>query len=55
MHTIEAAAEHVDLIAKMIPAGVEHYVFRRKSASFINVRTTDGELLNRLRAAALLV
>jgi hypothetical protein len=55
MHTIETAAEHLERIARMIPAGVEHYVFRRKSASFINVRTTDGDLLNRLRTAALAV
>jgi hypothetical protein len=53
MHTIETAAEQIDLIAKMIPAGVEHYVFRRKSASYINVRTTDAALLDRLREAAL--
>jgi hypothetical protein len=52
MHTIEAAAERIDLIAKMIPAGVEHYIFRSKSAPYINVRTTDPVLLDRLRDAA---
>jgi hypothetical protein len=52
MQSIVIPSLHLSVVKEMIPVGVEHYIFAEKETCYINIRTSDMDLLNKLAQVA---
>lgn len=52
MHSIVVEGSDLPTVKAMIPIGVEHYVFAEKDKRYINIRTSDAELVAKLNQVA---
>jgi hypothetical protein len=51
MRTIDFPSDQLADFRSAMPVGVEHYVIAGAGRTYVNIRTTDDQLLEQIRAA----
>jgi hypothetical protein len=52
MHSVAIESDNVQAVKQLVPVGVEKYVVAKGGQTYLNVRTSDPDLLARLKQAA---